>query len=255
MAKDHDVALRLVQGHEVGRRRELLVKQPAHGEGDVDQVGEQLRAEQRPHAPQPQGGRPLGAFHGPQAAVELGQSRRGRIEQVGAVLAEGLEAVGRLAIEDEGAQRRHEQHLVGVPDQAVGAVQAGHQVPIAGAEAGRPAVGRIDVQPHAVAAADVGHLSNGSKAPTGVEHAQATTATIGRPGRWSRPASRPAAATIHAAPRVEPHADHVARAQAQDARRARHAVMGVGVDHQHRRRARPGRALLPAIAPASRCGR
>ncbi len=117
-----------MERHEVGRGLELLVKDPPQVERHIDQIGEQLRPEQRPHAPQAEGGGPLRAFDRSQAAVEVGQSRRGRIEQVGRVLLEGLEAMGRIAVEDKRAQGRHEEHLVGVPRHAVGPIESRHEM-------------------------------------------------------------------------------------------------------------------------------
>ena len=173
---------------------ELLVEGAAQGEGDVDHVGEELPPEQRPHAPQAEGGRPLGALHRPHAAVVLGQTGRGRVEQVGRVLLEGLEDASLVAVEDEGAEAGHEEHLVGVPDDAVGPLEAGHQVPVPVAEHGRAAVGRVDVQPHAVVAADVGDLLQRVERPDG---RGAGTGHDGddrpAPRRGDGPAPRPAA--------------------------------------------------------------
>ena len=64
----------------------------------------------------------------------------------------------RVAIEQHRAQRRHEHHLVGVANDAVGQFDAFQQMAMARAERQRAAVGRIDVQPHFVPAANLGDV-------------------------------------------------------------------------------------------------
>ena len=124
----------------------------------IDHVGENLRPEQRPHAPHAERGRPLRAFQVHDAAVVLGQLRRGRIEQVGRFLVERRQPMLAVAIEQHRAQRRHEHHLVGVADDAVGPLDAGQQMAMPRAERQRTAVGRIDVQPDFVPPADIGDV-------------------------------------------------------------------------------------------------
>ncbi len=158
---------------------QFLVKDPAQVEGDIDHVGEQLRPEECPGAPETEDGCPLRAFDGSQAAVIIGQARRGGVEQVGGILPERGEAMGRVAVEDKRAQGGHEEHLVGVPGHAVGAVESGDELPMPGAEAGRPTVGRIDVQPYAVAAADIGHIHQRIEGPHRRRACAGATATMG----------------------------------------------------------------------------
>ena len=69
----------------------------------------------------------------------------------------------RIAIEQHRAQRRHEHHLVGVADDAVGLLDAGEQVAMPRAERQRAAVGRIDVQPDIVPAANVGDVGRADR--------------------------------------------------------------------------------------------
>ena len=99
------------------------------------------------------------------AAVVIGHARRGRIEQIRRVLLEGGETMGRVAVEDQRAQRGHEEHFMGVPGHAVGPVESRHQPAMPLAQACRAAVGRIDVQPDLVPAADVGHLLQRVESP------------------------------------------------------------------------------------------
>ena len=66
--------------------------------------------------------------------------------------------MGAVAVEDHRGQRRHEQHLVSVADDAIRFGQAGDQVTMLRAEGGRTAVGSVDVQPDFVSAADVGNV-------------------------------------------------------------------------------------------------
>ncbi len=135
VAEDDDVALGIVQGDEVGRGRELFVERPAEVEGDVDHVGEQVWAEHGPDAPEPESGGAFGAFDGTQAAVVLGQARGGWIEEVGGILAECLELVCGVLVQHEGAECRDKEHFVGVPDDAVGALEAIEEVAVFRAEA------------------------------------------------------------------------------------------------------------------------
>ena len=62
----------------------------------------------------------------------------------------------RIAIEQHRTQRRHEHHFVGVANDAVGLLDAVQQMAMTRAERERAAVGRIDVQPHFVPAANLG---------------------------------------------------------------------------------------------------
>ena len=124
----------------------------------VDHVGKYLRPEQRPDAPHAERGGPLRAFQVHDAAVVLGQLGRGRVEQVRRILVERGDAVLAVAVEQHRAQGRHEHHLVGVADDAVGLLDAGDQVAMPLAERQRAAVGRIDVQPDFVPAANFGDV-------------------------------------------------------------------------------------------------
>ena len=115
------------------------------------------------------------------------------------------------------------------------------------AEAGRPAVGRIDVQPHPMPPAGIGHVDQRVEGP------DRRRATAGADGH-ERVAAPPQIAQqfvellrIHPPPLVQPYAHDLPRAQPQDAGGPRHRVMGVGMDHQQWRRPRSGRPLLPAI--------
>lgn len=92
----------------------------------------------------------------------------------------------------------------------------------------------------------------------GVEQAQAETATTGcsRAQIAEQTFQLP---RIHAAPLVEPYAEHVAGSQAENPCRPGNAVMRVGVDQQHRRPAGSGHALFPAsvqghVAGRQKCG-
>ena len=86
-----------------------------------------------------------------------------------------------IAVEQHRAQGRHEHHLVGVADDAVGLVDAGQQVAMASAEGQRAAVGRVDVQPDSCRRQTSAISSSGSNAPIGVAQAAAETAMIGTP--------------------------------------------------------------------------
>ncbi len=166
---------------------QLFVERAAQGEGHVHHVGEQLPAEQRPHAPQPECRRPLGAFHRPHAAVVLGQTGCGRIEQVGCVLAEGLETVALR----RGRRRRRR----GPARRASCGRPRPHCPPVPGRPPGGGA-GRSSSAAPPWAASTCSQTSwrrqtsamssSGSKAPVGVAQAHATTATIG----WFRARSR-----------------------------------------------------------------
>ena len=169
---------------EVVGRVEHRVKLLGQVDRHVDHVGEQLRPEQRPDAPHAERGRPLRAFQVHDAAVVVGQLRRGRIEQVRRILVERGDAVLAVAVEQHRAQRRHEHHLVGVADDAVGLLDAGEQVAMPRAERQRAAVGRIDVQPDFVPAADVGDVGER------IERADRRRARGGRDGDH-RHAARP----------------------------------------------------------------
>ena len=181
VAEDHDVALRLVQGHEVGGGRELLVEGAAQGEGHVDHVGEELPAEQRPHAPQPEGRRPLGALHGPQAAVVLGQAGRGRIEQVGRVLPEGLEAVAPCRGRTRRRSRPGTKSILWASQTTLSArSRPATRCRCRSLKQAAPPWAASTCSQTSCRRQTSAMSSSGSKAPIGVAQAQATTATIGR---------------------------------------------------------------------------
>ena len=113
------------------------------------------------------------------------------------------------------------------------------------AEAGRAAVGRVDVQPHLVPPADFRHVHQR------IERADRRRAG-GRPTRPRSarrgPAGRPAAGRAGWGPcggGRRARRGRLVGADAEDAGRAGDRVVGVGVGHQHRRRRR--RSASPAV--------
>ena len=147
-----------MQRHEVRRGRQLFVKRLAQRERDIDQIGEQLWAEHGPHAPEAENGRPLRTLNGPQAAVEIGQARRGRIEQVRSVLLKGGEAVGRVTVEDTAHSAGTKSILWASQVTLSARSSPATKCAVPRTEAGRAAVGRVDVQPDLVPAADVRYV-------------------------------------------------------------------------------------------------
>ena len=228
---------------------QLLVERAAQGEGHVDHVGEQLPAEQRPHAPQPEGRRPLGALHRLHAAVVFGQAGRGRVEQVGRVLAEGLETVAPVAVEHEGAEGRARRASCGRPRRRCRPAPA--RPP--GAGAGRSARPRRR-----------GRRRRAARLRAGGRRRRSPPA--GRRPRWAWRRHRPTTATIglvlraqagqlfvqplrvHAPPLVQAHAHDLPAAQAEDARGSSHAVVGVGVGQQDGLRPVARQPALPHVA-------
>ena len=123
------------------------------------------KSDQTPHKPESRSA--LGALHRLHAAVVFGKSGGGGVEKVGRVLQERLEAMGFVAVEDEGAETGDEQHLVRVPDDAVRPFQTRHQVAVPLAQNGRSPVSCVHVEPYSVLGADVGDLVQRVEGPRG----------------------------------------------------------------------------------------
>ena len=201
------------------------------------------------NAPQSEGRRPLGAFDGRQAAVVFGQPGGGRIEQVGRILAEGLELWARCPGRRRTRTGRARTASCASHTTLSAVVQP---VPPGGDAEGSgsaAAVGRIDVQPHLVAPADVGDFRQRveradrrgarqaatDKDGSVLAAAAGSTSSSSRLGSIRRRASSPTRSTCSVPSPSMPAA-------------ASHAVVGVRVDDQHRAAARPGDALFPAVA-------
>ena len=117
IAEGQNVALRYVEGLEVGFRLQLLVKPPRLAECNVNHVFKELLTKQRPRTPETIRRCSFGAFDGCRATVEIRQLGNRRIEQVPGFLAERCLTMLGIAVKDEGTQCRDEEHLMRVPDQ------------------------------------------------------------------------------------------------------------------------------------------
>ncbi len=79
----------------------------------------------------------------------------GVVEQVAGLLVERVVEVAVAADQHGGAEARRAQHLVRVPDDRVGVLDAGQQAGVALGDQRRGAVRGVDVQPHAALAAEL----------------------------------------------------------------------------------------------------
>ncbi len=153
-----------------------------------------------------------------------------------------------IPVQDEGAEAGHEQHLVGIPDHAVRALQTRHQVAVTIAEDGGSPMRRIDVQPDPVAPADIGYLVQRVERPrrrgagTG-NHRHHTPSQFAHAGQLGSERPR-----IHATPLIQAHQHHLAAAESQDARGPGHTIVSLGVGQEDGFTLVACEAVLPGVA-------
>ena len=153
VAEAEDVRLRLVESLEVGAPADRRVERARRRAEVVVERAEPLGAVALERDPDLQDVHPPRALEAPRPLVPRPGALAG-VEEVGRALGERGVEVPLVPHEDHPRRERHEHHLVRVPGDRAGPLEAAQPPAVRRREEGRRAVGAVDVQPEAALLAE-----------------------------------------------------------------------------------------------------